>query len=129
MNQTIAQVVIKGKVRGLSSMAVCLEDAVGDQEREAAIANAEVQLERIYQALSDGAPPRDRLPLLFVRVKDVDMLERLAGFFVRFSPVLTGVILPKVSRDTLPRAMGLVDGIARQAKDPFTPCRSWSRTS
>src|SRR5699024_2940753 len=107
------------KVQGLASMAICLEDAVGDQEREEAVLNVEKQLSDIRRALLGGSLSRDRLPLLFVRVKDVDMLERLAGLFVENSPVLTGVILPKTTRESLQRALSIVETINQEAKEPF----------
>lgn len=119
VNQTIAQIIRRRKVRGLTSMAICLEDSVGDQERESAMENTGRQLDELCRALSDGTLPRDELPLLFVRVKDVDMLERMAEVFVRCSGVLTGVILPKVSRAGLERAMPIVADINAGAKDPF----------
>lgn len=119
VNQTIAQIVLKGKVRGLSSMAICLEDSVGDQEREAAMENTARQLERLHRALSDGTLPRDALPLLFVRVKDGEMLECMADLFVRYSAVLTGAILPKVCRADLERSLSVVSDISGQAGDPF----------
>ena len=118
-NPTIAQILQTGKVQGLASMAICLEDAVGDQEREEAVLNVEKQLSDIRRALLGGSLSRDRLPLLFVRVKDVDMLERLAGFFVENSPVLTGVILPKTTRESLQRALSIVETINQEAKEPF----------
>lgn len=118
-NPTIAQILQTGKVQGLASMAICLEDAVGDQEREEAVLNVEKQLSDIRRALLGGSLSRDRLPLLFVRVKDVDMLERLARLFVENSPVLTGVILPKTTRESLQRALSIVETINQEAKEPF----------
>lgn len=119
VNQTIAHIIIRGKVQGLSSMAICLEDSVGDQERENAVENTGRQLEQLDRAAGDGILPRDCLPLLFVRVKDADMLERMADLFVRYSTVLTGVILPKVCRADLERYLKLVSDINSRSKDPF----------
>ena len=79
VNQTIAHIIIRGKVQGLSSMAICLEDSVGDQERENAVENTGRQLEQLDRAVGEGILPRDCMPLLFVRVKDADMLERMEG--------------------------------------------------
>ncbi|MFR2562025.1 MAG: HpcH/HpaI aldolase/citrate lyase family protein, partial [Anaeromassilibacillus sp.] len=86
---------------------------------EEAVLNVEKQLSDIRRALLGGSLSRDRLPLLFVRVKDVDMLERLAGLFVENSPVLTVVILPKTTRESLQRALSIVETINQEAKEPF----------
>lgn len=118
-NTEIAQIVISGKVRGLVSMAICLEDAVGDGEREACEANLRAQLEMLRCALDDGSLPPERLPLLFVRVKDAEMLRRLSACLVRHSRVLTGVILPKADSGDLDGALALADAVAHEAAEPF----------
>ena len=100
-------------------MAICLEDSVGHQERENAVENTGRQLEQLDRApWGRGILPRDCMPLLFVRVKDADMLERMADLFVRYSTVLTGVVLPKVCRADLERYLRLVSDINSRAKDP-----------
>lgn len=118
-NPDIAEIILSGKVRGLTSMAVCLEDSVGDHARAEGIENAGRQFARLLTALEGGRLSPDRLPLLFVRVKDNDMLEQMAGLFVKYSRVLTGVILPKVSREGLERGLSLTAEIGGQASDPF----------
>lgn len=115
----IAHTVLSQKVPQLSSMAICLEDSVGQGERAACVQNTERQLALLAEALETGALPPERLPLLFIRVRDQEMLEELAGLFVRYSRVLTGVILPKVVPGTLEQALAVVDEIAAQACDPF----------
>lgn len=118
-NTCVAENILEGKIRGLTSLAVCLEDAVGEEERQACEENVGRQFEQLMQALDSGALSPDRLPLLFVRVKDNHMLERLSGMFAAYSRVLTGVILPKVTAENLERSLALADAVAAQAEQPF----------
>lgn len=115
----ISQIITEGRVRGLASLAICLEDAVGDTAREAAEANVRRQLSLLLDALESGALPTDKLPLLFVRVKDVEMLRRMSDCFAAASRVLTGVVIPKIPAENLEQALTLTDSIAARAADPF----------
>ncbi|NCE65652.1 citrate lyase subunit beta [Pseudoflavonifractor sp. 524-17] len=118
-NPNIAHIIRSGKIRGLTSMALCLEDAVGDAQREQAAENTLNQLALLAQAVAWGALPRERLPLLFVRVESSRMLERLAEDFAACAGVLTGVILPKVTGETLERGLSLTAAIAADSGVPF----------
>lgn len=115
----IAQIILGGMVRGLTAMAICLEDSVDDTQRDVCVDNMKRQLAQLVNALAGGSLPEERLPLLFVRVKDVVMLESLADFFAAHSTVLTGVILPKTTADSLAQALPLTAEIARRAAGPF----------
>ncbi|WP_196037102.1 HpcH/HpaI aldolase/citrate lyase family protein [Anaerotruncus colihominis] len=118
-NRQIARSIINGKIPELTSMAVCLEDSVGDDDRIRCVENTQRQFEQLAAALDNGSLPENRLPLLFVRVKDCAMLEDLAEFFISYSRVITGVILPKAVPDALGRALVLAADIGRRACEPF----------
>lgn len=118
-NRQIARSIIGGKIPELTSMAVCLEDSVGDDDRAMCVNNTQRQFDQLAAALDNGSLPENRLPLLFVRVKDCAMLEQLADFFVSYSRVITGVILPKATPDALRRTLALAADIGRRARDPF----------
>lgn len=115
----IAQIICNGKIQSLVSMAVCLEDSVGDENREACLKNVERQFEELARALENGDLTEDTLPLLFIRVKDVQMLARIAEFLIRRSRLLTGVILPKVTRADLPQYLALIEDINRRTLAPL----------
>ena len=118
-NPDIAQTVLTGKIQGLTSLAICLEDAVGDAARQDCMVNAKAQIATLSTALQSGALPPGRLPLLFLRVKDNDMLEELGGFLAEHSAVVAGVILPKADDARLERGLALTAQIHRQADHPF----------
>lgn len=115
----IAQRVLTGSIPFLSSLAICLEDAIGDGDRRGCMRHAMEQIGLIAAALRDGSVPPERLPLLFLRVKDNDMLEELGGFLAGHSDVVTGVILPKAGGPGLERGLELTSQIHRQSAFPF----------
>ncbi|MFB4315484.1 HpcH/HpaI aldolase/citrate lyase family protein [Actinomadura sp. 21ATH] len=85
---TLAADVVKAARRGVTSMVLCLEDAISDEEVPAAEANLVAQLERVR---AGGREP----PLLFVRVRTAGQIRDLA---VRLGPaaeLVTGFVLPK----------------------------------
>ena len=62
----LADDVLRSARRGVKSMVLCLEDAIGDDEVEAAEANLVAQLRLLHGTVGDGP----EVPLLFVRVRD-----------------------------------------------------------
>ncbi len=118
-SRTIASMLLTRKVRGLTALSICLEDSVGDLERVEAVENVGQQLSQVRDGLERGLLTPDSPPLIFIRVKSVSMLEEMADLLVRHSPVLTGVILPKVTADSLAAGLALTEEIHRQCKDPF----------
>ena len=74
------------------SLAFCLEDTVRDGEVDAAERTLCRTLEQIDAARRERA---FYLPLIFVRVRSPQQMEKLAGLSDRFSGLLTGFILPK----------------------------------
>ncbi|TDC44893.1 ATP/GTP-binding protein [Actinomadura sp. KC345] len=76
--------------RGVMSMVLCLEDAIGDDEVAAAESNLVAQL-RTLHAGGRGA----EAPLLFVRVRDPGQIGDLIGRLGAAAPLVTGFVLPK----------------------------------
>lgn len=74
------------------SLAFCLEDTVREEAVEAAEQELYGTLERITVALQEQA---FYLPLIFVRVRSPQQMEKLSVHFRVFSDILTGFILPK----------------------------------
>lgn len=114
-NQRIADIILSRKIPSLSSLAVCLEDTVGDSEIETAIKNVFRQL----SLLADDRDSVDNLPLVFIRVRDAGMLSQLADKLADYSGVLAGVILPKVNMQTLENALVTVREIGARSNAPF----------
>ncbi|MEU9122381.1 HpcH/HpaI aldolase/citrate lyase family protein [Streptomyces sp. NPDC048506] len=91
----LADDVLKQAGRGVMSMVLCLEDAIGDGDVEAGEDNLVRQLGLLDEAADAGAD----LPLLFIRVRapgQIPDLVRRIGPAVRR---LSGFVLPKFTRE------------------------------
>lgn len=88
----IVRKVQENKIPGLTSVALCLEDAV----QEDALEEAERRLASILWGLSSVYKAKSRqMPLLFVRVRTPEHMRHVSGFLGEAEDILTGYILPK----------------------------------
>lgn len=79
---------------GLRSAAICLEDTIRDDMVSAAEENLLSQL----CILADDRP--ERLPMIFIRVRSGEQLERLSDMPESSFDLITGFILPKIDDET-----------------------------
>jgi len=73
---------------GVRSLVVCLEDAVPDEEVDAAQDHAVAQLRELSEAGTDA-------PLLFVRVRRPDQMTQIVRGLGPHASVLSGFVVPK----------------------------------
>lgn len=88
LNESIAKRIITNKYDKLTSLALCLEDSIND----ASLEKAEEQLRETLLTLQSSGVD---LPLLFVRVRSVDHLEKIHMLLGEAESILTGYVLPK----------------------------------
>lgn len=98
--QNIHKELIQKKHEGLSSMVICLEDAIGDFEVEAAENQLIQELTLLNEAIFSGAIHQSDLPLLFIRIRDYHQLTRLVCSLKETIHLLTGVVVPKFETET-----------------------------
>lgn len=101
----ISEIVINRKYPELTSMSWCLEDALGDGNIEFAENNIFIQLENIYKAVEKGELKEEYIPLIFVRVRNVNQLRKLLKRMKKLENVdilkyFTGFIFPKFNSET-----------------------------
>ncbi|MFI6348798.1 HpcH/HpaI aldolase/citrate lyase family protein [Streptomyces sp. NPDC050560] len=90
----LADDIVKQAAHGVMSMVLCLEDAIGDADVE----DAEDNLVRQLATLGDLAG-RDRLPLLFVRVRTPEQIPDLTRRLGPAARLLSGFVLPKFTEE------------------------------
>ncbi|OIK08398.1 HpcH/HpaI aldolase/citrate lyase family protein [Bacillus sp. MUM 13] len=83
------------KYDGLVSMALCLEDAIGDHEVEDAEMNIITHLQQLYMNIEKGLFKYEDLPLIFIRVRNEEQMRNVAGHLGSSIKVLSGFIFPK----------------------------------
>lgn len=81
--------ITKQAAAGVTSVVVCLEDAIADEQ----VAVAEDNIVETLAALS--ARPSDDLPLLFVRVREAGQIRLLVHRLGATARLLDGFVLPK----------------------------------
>lgn len=87
INETIADKILDNSYEYLTSVALCLEDAI----MESALEKAEDTLIKTLEILQG----KEELPLIFIRVRNPLHLDRLSEKLKAYSDVFTGYILPK----------------------------------
>lgn len=78
---------------GVTSMVLCLEDAIPDSE----VAAAEDNVIAALRALAEGG---EDLPMVFVRVRAADQIPSLVARLGSAHTALAGFVLPKFGEDT-----------------------------
>lgn len=95
----VAEEIKNGKHEGLTTVILDLEDAIGDQQVGQAEQSLAQQLFQLLSYVRTGMMSEQQLPLLFVRVRSVEQLERLLNGLGEPLSLLTGFVLPKFSSD------------------------------
>lgn len=94
----ICDVVLNNKVPGLSSLIICLEDALAEQDITQGLDNLRSVLSVLRQ--HSHANQVSGRPLVFIRPRNVAMAKRLVDEFDLST--INGFVLPKFTQDSLP---------------------------
>lgn len=93
----ICEDILNLKQKGLISVVICLEDAVGDHEVDQALGCLIDNLKKLEVLYREGIICEDSLPLIFVRPRSVDQMDELAALAGELLSVLTGFVFSKFS--------------------------------
>ncbi|MCM1060068.1 MAG: HpcH/HpaI aldolase/citrate lyase family protein [Eubacterium sp.] len=88
LNSSIAKKLVTKEFQNLTSLVLCLEDSIQDDS----LPQAERQLKETLLSLQNS---NAELPLLFVRVRSANHLEKIHILLGKTEDVLTGYVLPK----------------------------------
>ncbi|MGG1674709.1 HpcH/HpaI aldolase/citrate lyase family protein [Neobacillus sp. NRS-1170] len=95
----IHQEILSKKHDGLTSLVIDLEDAVGDKEVHRAERLLIRELIHLFGELNKGFLNFEDLPLMFVRIRDLEQLKRVTEQLGDAIRLLTGVVLPKFNAE------------------------------
>ncbi|MBT2690278.1 HpcH/HpaI aldolase/citrate lyase family protein [Bacillus sp. ISL-47] len=107
----IHQDLLSKKHSGLTSMVICLEDAIGDDEVERAEELLSAELESLSMDLAKGLCHEEDLPLIFVRIRNFEQLLRLKRKVPNGLHLLTGFVLPKFSPEEGSRVLSEINNL------------------
>lgn len=101
-----------GAFAGLSTLIICLEDAVADSELAQAESNVVEQLKKLEQATFN---PMESGPLLFLRLRNAEQLDKITRLAGTALSVLTGIVFPKCQPENLPPFFAALDRASKAA--------------
>lgn len=92
LNGKIADTVLKGTLGNKYSLALCLEDTIGDE----LVASAEMQVRESLRMIYEASSERDIfIPDIFVRVRKPEQIKRVFDSVKEYGDILKGFIFPK----------------------------------
>ncbi|AKG33356.1 HpcH/HpaI aldolase/citrate lyase family protein [Paenibacillus durus] len=95
--ESFSEEVLAAKIKGLVSIVIDLEDAVGDHQVELAEESLCRQLFHISSRITMGVFKKQNLPLIFIRVRTPEQLKRVITKLEGNIEIITGFTLPKFS--------------------------------
>jgi len=98
--QNIHQEILSKKHEGLTSLVIDLEDAVGDHEVTDAEGMLIHELVKLHAEMNKGFLSYTDLPLMFIRIRNLEQFKRVTAQLADAIHLLTGVVLPKFSAKT-----------------------------
>lgn len=93
----IGEDIVHGRIKELMSVIICLEDAIEDTLVDVGIKNVVSQLNQIDEAVQKGHVKADNLPLIFIRIRNLDQIKGLTSALEEKIKLLTGFVIPKFS--------------------------------
>lgn len=92
-NEKIGQKLINEQMPDLTTLVLCLEDAILLQNLDHATTVLEETLSNIQKAYREN--PSLNLPLIFIRIRNPQHLEQSIKRFYRYHDILNGFVMPK----------------------------------
>ena len=96
----IHQELLSKKHEGLTSLVIDLEDAVSDVEVGKAEELLVKEILKLYDEINKKYLTSNDLPLMFIRIRNIEQLKRIKEQLGNAIEMLTGVVLPKFSAES-----------------------------
>lgn len=100
IRSTIAEDILNQKIRGLVSIVIDLEDAVGDNQVHLAEQTLFETMYKLQTYIETGRLQGKSLPLLFIRVRSAEQFSKLLAILSEQIPLITGFAFPKFTADS-----------------------------
>ena len=111
-NRKIADKIIKNDLFGLTSLVMCFEDALREEDLPDAAVNVLAQLNGVFEAVDTQRIAIDDVPLIFLRVRSVKQFQEFAVKLTpEMSSVLTGFVFPKINAEIGREYFEYLDGL------------------
>ncbi|MBP2000842.1 citrate lyase beta subunit [Paenibacillus shirakamiensis] len=95
----ISDEILNRKIKGLVTKVIDLEDAIGENQVPLAEESLCQQIWKVHSLITTGSIDSSHLPLIFIRVRNGEQLQRLIDTLGESIAVITGFTLPKFSME------------------------------
>lgn len=95
INKNIAEDICNIKYKNLKSTCICLEDSISDKCVLEAEENVYITLNKINSFLKNNSDFKNKLPLIFIRIRNPLQMKKIYNMIKNDINVLTGFVLPK----------------------------------
>lgn len=99
IKENFASSIMRLAKKGLISAVLCLEDAIADDQVEQAEKNLVLQLSELHDCIQQGIVKQEDIPLLFVRIRNVEQMQFVAKMAEEYLYLLTGFVFPKFDQN------------------------------
>ena len=99
--------VIDGKIEGIVSMTICLEDAIGINGEMESIEN----IKEIFNYLKNNQKTKEELPLIFIRFRNLEQMLSVNDLLKENLDLLTGIVIPKASGEVISEFINKLDDL------------------
>lgn len=98
--QNFTPKILSGAVPGLTTIVLCFEDACPEDQVPAAEENVHELLDTVTSAVEDGKLSADRVPLIFVRIRNLAQFKRFGDRLTKHQvKSLCGINFPKFNAE------------------------------
>lgn len=101
-------------LENLTTLMICLEDAISDSELIGAETNVIHELKLIEKSYDAGIIDMDHLPFLFIRIRSVHQFQELARKLGSALRLLTGIVFPKCTSDNAKSFLSYLQEVNRR---------------
>lgn len=106
--ENIHEILLKMKYPALTTVVICLEDAISIEQTSYAIQNLNGFFSKLYKAANENSLVSQELPIILIRIREYAQLEQLLKnpFLRQFA---CGFVLPKYEAEMGIKCLALID--------------------
>lgn len=105
INKDMIYKAIDEKIDGISSISICLEDAIGVNGENESIDN----IKEIINYLRVNKKSDDNIPLIFIRFRNLEQMLRIKDVLRDSLDILTGIVIPKANKEVISEFINKLD--------------------
>lgn len=115
IKDNLLEMLIKTKYPALTTVVICLEDAISVEQTSIAIENLNNLFSKLHEAVIENSNVLQELPLIFIRIREYSQLENLLEN-PDIRHIVCGFVLPKYEAVVGIKCLSLIDNVNKNFK-------------